>query len=192
MSRVLRSAVVQLSARSPFLLGTRALRRVIESRTAARITFGHVVSDARPRPVTVAVRRPAALELRLDFVELTSGKVRVVAGDLTQVVRAAYVIVRAIGRTIGLRVEVRSEVCFILVCERACRLGNGTPRPPPADRARDSADQSTKRPSRRADSGADEHAGNAARRLGQLIHFAGVTIVRAKCGIFRTLDATVD
>lgn len=141
--------------------------------------------------MTVAVRRPAALELRLHFFEPPSDEVRVVTCDLTQVIRAAYVIVCAIGRTIRLRVEVRSEVFFILVCERACRLGNRTPRPPPANCAGDAADQRTEGSSRRPDSGADEHARNAAGCLGQLIHSAGVTIVRAKCGIFRTLDATV-
>src|SRR5689334_25264918 len=115
------------------------------------------------------MRRPTALELRLDFVELARDEIRIMAGDLTEIVRRSHVVVRAIGRSLRQGVVMRAKMCFVFTRERAGSFRNRSTRPPSAECAGDSANQRADWSGCRSDSRTDQHARDPARRLGEFV-----------------------
>src|SRR6185312_15107685 len=76
------------------------------------------------------------------------------------------------------RVVMGAIVVLVLVRQRSRRFRHRAARPPAADRAGDSADQRADRTCRRADSGADQHARDAAGRFSQFVAEARMLVVR--------------
>jgi hypothetical protein len=108
---------------------------------------------------------PSALELRFDFCELPFEEIRIVAGDLTEVVRAAYVIERPVDRPIRRCVEMGAIMPLVFVRQCSGRFGNSAAGPPTAERAGNAAEQRSDWTGGRSDSGSDEHAADATRGL---------------------------
>ena len=109
------------------------------------------------------------LEFGLRLFEFSSDEIRVLTGDVAQVVRATDIVEPSVSRMILGCLVVATEVFLVAFTQPFGGLGHGAPRPPSTDRAGHSTYESSDWPGRRADPGANQHARDPARRLADFV-----------------------